>query len=85
MLFISAVTAAINRGKAAGLYVDRKELTVNKTSDMTKLDIIKRIQELHQESGGILPIPTSYSVEAVESSPKDDVLETTSESDESND
>ena len=83
--FGAAVTAEINRGKAAGLYVDRKELTVNKTSDMTKLDIIKRIQELHKESGGILPIPTSYSVEAVESSSKDDVLETTSESQESND
>ena len=60
--FGAAVTAEINRGKAAGLYVDRKELTVNKTSDMTKLQIIERIKELHEQSGGILP-STPYTVQ----------------------
>jgi phage terminase small subunit len=60
--FGAAVTAEINRGKAAGLYVDRKELTVNKTSDMTKLQIIERIKELHEQSGGVLPM-TPYTVE----------------------
>ena len=69
--FGAAVTAEINRGKAAGLYVDRKELTVNKTSDMTKLQIIERIKELHEQSGGILP-KTVYTIEgeeAVDSEP----------------
>jgi len=60
--FGAAVTAEINRGKAAGLYVDRKELTVNKTSDLTKLQIIERIKELHEQSGGILP-SAPYTVE----------------------
>jgi phage terminase small subunit len=83
--FGAAVTAEVSRGKAAGLYVDRKELTVNKTSDMTKLDIINRLKELHQESGGILPVATSYTVDAVESSSEEDVLEQSSESQESND
>ena len=63
--FGAAVTAEINRGKASGLYVDRKELTVNKTSDMSKLQIIERIKELHEQSGGILP-RTTYTVEAEE-------------------
>lgn len=88
--FGAAVTAEVSRGKAAGLYIDRKELTVNKTSDMTKLDIIKRIQQLHDQSGGILPIATSYTIDAsqetVDSST--DVPEDTSETDkgeESND
>ena len=63
--FGAAVTAEIDRGKASGLYVDRKELTVNKTSDMSKLQIIERIKELHEQSGGILP-RTTYTVEAEE-------------------
>ena len=54
--FGAAVTAEINRGKAAGLYIDRKELLVSKVHTMSKTDIIQRIQEIHQESGGSLPI-----------------------------
>ena len=54
--FGAAVTAEINRGKAAGLYIDRKEVLVNKVQTMSKADIIQRIQEIHQESGGSLPI-----------------------------
>ena len=64
--FGAAVTAEISRGKAAGIYVERKELTVNKTSDLTKLEIIRRLKELHQESGGVLPL-TTYTIEGQES------------------
>ena len=53
--FGAAVTAEISRGKAAGLYIDRKEVLVNKVSTMSKDEIIRRIQQLHQESGGTLP------------------------------
>jgi hypothetical protein len=74
----AAVTAEINRGKAAGLYVDRKEFTVNKNNDLTKLEIIKRIQELHQQSGGILP-RAKYTIEgeseSVASEPLDNIRE----------
>ena len=45
-----------------GIYVERKELTVNKTSDLTKLEIIQRLKELHQETGGVLPV-TNYTIE----------------------
>jgi phage terminase small subunit len=64
--FGAAVTAEVSRGKAAGIYVERKELTVNKTSDMTKLEVIQRLKELHQESGGILP-STTYTIEGQQS------------------
>jgi phage terminase small subunit len=64
--FGAAVTAEISRGKAAGIYVERKELTVNKTSDLTKLEIISRLKELHQESGGVLP-STTYTIEGEQS------------------
>ena len=60
--FGAAVTAEVSRGKAAGIYVERKELTVNKTSDLTKLEIIERLKELHKESGGVLPV-TNYTIE----------------------
>ena len=53
--FGAAVTAEINRGKAAGLYIDRKEVLVNKVQSMSKQDILERIKQIHQESGGILP------------------------------
>ena len=72
--FGAAVTAEISRGKAAGIYVERKELTVNKSSDLTKLEIIKRLKELHQESGGVLP-STTYTIEGEESIDSETVFE----------
>jgi len=51
----AAVTAEVSRGKAAGLYVNRSELTVNKVETMSKDDILARMQQLYHETGGILP------------------------------
>ena len=41
----AAVTAEVSRGKAAGLYVNRTELTVKKVETMHKEDILARMQQ----------------------------------------
>ena len=51
----AAVTAEVARGKAAGLYVNRSELTVNRVDTMSKDEVLARMQELYHEPGGILP------------------------------
>ena len=51
----AAVTAEVARGKAAGLYVKKSELTINKVEMMTKEEILVRMNELYYESGGVLP------------------------------
>ena len=61
--FGAAVTAEVSRGKAAGLYIDRKEVLVNKVSTMSKDAIIRRLQQLHEESGGNLPVIDGQSTE----------------------
>ena len=51
----AAVTAEVARGKAAGLYVNRSELTVNKVDSMTKDQVLSRMKELYHQSDGVLP------------------------------
>ena len=51
----AAVTAEVARGKAAGLYVNRSELTVNRVDTMSKDEVLARMQELYHETGCILP------------------------------
>ena len=51
----AAVTAEVARGKAADLYVNRSELTVNRVDTMSKDEVLARMKELYYESGGILP------------------------------
>ena len=42
----SAISAEISRGKAAGLYVEKKEVTVNKVETMSDDELRSRLQEL---------------------------------------
>jgi|TARA_R100000750_G_scaffold49309_2_gene34198 phage terminase small subunit len=56
--YSSAVAAEVARGKAAGLYVNKSELTINKIELMSKEEILVRMQELYHETGGILPKST---------------------------
>jgi len=51
----AAVTAEVARGKAAGLYVNRSELTVNRVDVMSKEEVLERMKQLYYETGGILP------------------------------
>ena len=43
------------RGKAAGLYVTRSELTVNRVDTMSKDEVLQRMQQLYYDTGGIFP------------------------------
>jgi phage terminase small subunit len=51
----AAVAAEVARGKAAGLYVTRSEMTVNRVDVMSKEEVLERMKQLYQETGGILP------------------------------
>jgi phage terminase small subunit len=51
----AAVTAEVARGKAAGLYVNRSELTVNRVDTMSKDEVLARMKELYYQTDGILP------------------------------
>jgi len=51
----AAVTAEVARGKAAGLYVNRSELTVNRVDTMSKEEVLERMKQLYYDTGGILP------------------------------
>lgn len=51
----AAVTAEVARGKAAGLYVNRSELTVNRVDTMSKEEVLDRMKQLYYDTGGVLP------------------------------
>jgi len=42
----AAISAEVNRGKVAGLYIDRKEVLVSKVETMSSEDLISRIEQL---------------------------------------
>lgn len=42
----SAISAEISRGKAAGLYIEKKEVTVNKVESMSDEELRSKLQEL---------------------------------------
>tara|TARA_R100000742_G_C4272764_1_gene92069 strand:- start:1054 stop:1545 length:492 start_codon:yes stop_codon:yes gene_type:complete len=52
----AAVGAEVARGKAAGLYINRSELVVNKVETMNKDQILERMKEIYYDTGGILPM-----------------------------
>ena len=54
-MWSAAVAAEVARGRAAGLYVHKSELTINKVELMSKEEVLVRMQELYYETGGILP------------------------------
>jgi phage terminase small subunit len=53
--YSSAVAAEVARGKAAGLYVNKSELTINKIEQMSKEEVIERLNNIYQVTGGALP------------------------------
>jgi phage terminase small subunit len=46
--FSAAITAEVARGKAAGLYVDKREITLNKVDSMSKEEIVARLVEMQE-------------------------------------
>ena len=51
----AAVGAEVARGRAAGLYVNRHEINVNKVESMSKEEVLNRMKQLYYETGGVLP------------------------------
>ena len=67
--FSSAVNAEANRGKAAGLYIDRKIIKTGKLEDLTELELEAKMKQILDDYGQLINVtPTSTVSES--SSPK---------------
>ena len=60
--FSSAVNAATNRGKAAGLYIDRKIIKTGKLEDMSEQELEAKMKQILDDYSQIIDVtPTSES------------------------
>ena len=66
--FSSAVNAEANRGKAAGLYIDRKIIKTGKLEDMSEQELEAKMKQLLNDYGQIFDVSPSKVSES--SSPK---------------
>ena len=66
--FSSAVNAEANRGKAAGLYIDRKIIKTGKLEDMSEQELEAKMRQLLNDYGQIIDVTPSTTSES--SSPK---------------
>ena len=66
--FSSAVNAEANRGKAAGLYIDRKIIKTGKLEDMSEQELEAKMKQLLTDYGQIIDVTPSKVSES--SSPK---------------
>jgi phage terminase small subunit len=69
--FSSAVNAEANRGKAAGLYIDRKIIKTGKLEDMSEQELEAKMKQLLTDYGQIIDVTPSKVSES--SSPTDEV------------
>jgi len=56
--FSSAVNAEISRGKAAGLYIDRKEVKTGKLEDMTEEQLEAKMKQILDDYAPLLNMKT---------------------------
>ena len=69
--FSSAVNAEANRGKAAGLYIDRKIIKTGKLEDMSEQELEAKMKQILDDYSQIIDVtPTSITSES--SLPKDE-------------
>ena len=69
--FSSAVNAEANRGKAAGLYIDRKIIKTGKLEDLSEQELEAKMKQILDDYAQIIDVtPTSISSES--SSPTDE-------------
>ena len=69
--FSSAVNAEENRGKAAGLYIDRKIIKTGKLEDMSEQELEAKMKQILDDYSQIIDVtPTSITSES--SSPNDE-------------
>ena len=60
--FSSAVNAETNRGKAAGLYIDRKIIKTGKLEDMSEIELEAKMKQILDDYAQIIDVtPTSES------------------------
>ena len=57
--FSSAVNAETNRGKAAGLYIDRKIIKTGKLEDMSEQELEAKMKQLLTDYGQIIDVTPS--------------------------
>ena len=62
--FSSAVNAEANRGKAAGLYIDRKIIKTGKLEDMSEQELEAKMKQLLSDYGQIIDVTPSKSSES---------------------
>ena len=62
--FSSAVNAEANRGKAAGLYIDRKIIKTGKLEDMSEQEIEAKMKQILDDYAQIIDVTPSKSSES---------------------
>ena len=62
--FSSAVNAEANRGKAAGLYIDRKIIKTGKLEDMSEQELEAKMKQILTDYGQIIDVTPSKSSES---------------------
>ena len=68
--FSSAVNAEANRGKAAGLYIDRKIIKTGKLEDMSEQELEAKMKQILDDYSQIIDVTPSITSES--SSPTDE-------------
>ena len=69
--FSSAVNAEANRGKAAGLYIDRKIIKTGKLEDMSEQELEAKMKQILDDYAQIIDV-TPASITSESSSPTDE-------------
>ena len=69
--FSSAVNAEANRGKAAGLYIDRKIIKTGKLEDMSEQELEAKMKQLLADYGQMIDVTPSTTSESSLSKPEE--------------
>ena len=69
--FSSAVNAEANRGKAAGLYIDRKIIKTGKLEDLSEQELEAKMKQIIDDYGQLINV-TPASITSESSSPTDE-------------
>ena len=69
--FSSAVNAEANRGKAAGLYIDRKIIKTGKLEDLSEQELEAKMKQIIDDYGQLINV-TPASIASESSSPTDE-------------
>ena len=70
--FSAAVNAETNRGKAAGLYIDRKIIKTGKLEELSEEELDNRMKKIREDYGQIIDDKISSSKVSESSLPTDE-------------